>query len=63
MLQNARVTAFIVFELLKENQQGGAKLYPAQIGVKSLESHSWRWKSKLHTEPLHVDRNRDNDID
>ena len=34
MLQNARVTAFIVAELLRENQQGG-KITPSQIRVKS----------------------------
>ena len=40
MLQNAKVTAFTVFELLKENQQGergagggGVKLLPYQIRV------------------------------
>ena len=26
MLQNARVTAFTAFELLRENQQGGCKI-------------------------------------
>ena len=34
MLQNARVTAFPFFELLRENQQGEAKLPPIQIRVK-----------------------------
>ena len=34
MLQNARVTAFIVAELLRENQQRG-KFTPSQIRVKS----------------------------
>ena len=28
MLQNARVTGFMVFELLRENQQGGIKITP-----------------------------------
>ena len=28
MLQNSRVTAFIVFELLRENQLGGGKITP-----------------------------------
>ena len=30
---------------------------------KSLGRHSWRCKAKLHTYPLQVDRNHDNDID
>ena len=34
MLQNARITAFTVSELLRENQQGG-KITPAQVRVKS----------------------------
>ena len=35
MLQNARVTAFTVFELLRENQLGGGKITPpTQISVK-----------------------------
>ena len=34
MLQNARVTAFAVFELLRENQLGGGKITPStQINV------------------------------
>ena len=33
MLQNDMVTAFAVSELLRENQQGGVKLPPAQIRV------------------------------
>ena len=36
MLQNARVTAFTVSELLRENQQGGLKLPPTQIRVKEV---------------------------
>ena len=35
MLQNAKVTAFIVSELLKVNQQGGeGKITPTQMRVK-----------------------------
>ena len=35
MLQNARVTAFTVFELLRENQLGEGKItQPTQISVK-----------------------------
>ena len=45
MLQNARVTAFTVFELLRENQQGGGEgvgegeagkitLPPSRLGLK-----------------------------
>ena len=35
MLQDDRVTAFTVFELLKENQLGGGKITsPTQISVK-----------------------------
>ena len=39
MLQNAKVTAFTVFELLRENQQGeGVKLPPpTQIRVKQIK--------------------------
>ena len=33
MLHNARVTVFIIFELLRENQQAGVKLPPTQIRV------------------------------
>ena len=41
MLQNARVTAFTVSELLRENQQGGVKLLsPTQIRVNNdFEKH------------------------
>ena len=37
MLQNARVTAFIISELLRENQQGGrgVKLPPPRLELKS----------------------------
>ena len=35
MLQNARVTAFTVSELLRENQQGGKITAPTRIRVKS----------------------------
>ena len=28
-----------------------------------LQRHFWRCKAKLHTEPLQVDHNHDNDID
>ena len=28
MLQNAKVTAFTIFELLRENQLGGGKIIP-----------------------------------
>ena len=35
MLQNARVTAFMVSELLRENQQeGGVKLTPPRLELK-----------------------------
>ena len=40
MLENARVTAFTVFELLRENQQGVGKItlhLPTQIRVKEVE--------------------------
>ena len=39
MLQNARVTAFTVYELLRENQQEGGlpTFHPTQIRVKLLE--------------------------
>ena len=33
MLQNARVTAFNISELIRENQQGRKKLHPTQIRV------------------------------
>ena len=37
MLQSARVTAFTVFELLKEKQEGGGKFTsPTQIRVKQV---------------------------
>ena len=42
MLQNARITAFTVFELLKENQQGkgGVKLLPPiQIRIINIFDH------------------------
>ena len=45
MLQNARITAFTVFELLKENQQGegGVKLLPPiQIRIINIFDHFWR---------------------
>ena len=41
MLQNARVTAFIVFELLREIQlcgAGGVKLPPPRLGLKRIFS-------------------------
>ena len=38
MLQNARVTAFAVFELLRENQLGGKITQPTKIRVKLLYS-------------------------
>ena len=34
MLQNAKVTAFTVSELLKENQQGGINYPPPRLGLK-----------------------------
>ena len=34
MLQNVRVTAFIVSELLRENQQGGLKLSPTTTQIR-----------------------------
>ena len=40
MLENARVTAFTVFELLRENQQGVRKItlhLPTQIRAKEVE--------------------------
>ena len=37
MLQNSSVTAFTVFELLRENQLGWVKLPPTQIRVKKLK--------------------------
>ena len=41
MLQNARVTAFMVSELLRENQQeGGGKITPTQIRVKAWNNRS-----------------------
>ena len=41
MLQNARVTAFTVSELLRKNQQGGrgGELPPIQIRFKTLKKH------------------------
>ena len=48
MLQNARITAFTVFELLKENQQGdgeGGKCTtctPTQIRVKGFKVLTFR---------------------
>ena len=36
MLQNARVSAFTVSELLREDQQWGIKLSPTQIRIKEL---------------------------
>ena len=52
MLQNARVTAFTVFDLLRENQQEGAKLplppLPTQIRVKLLNA-------KLPNQPFQQD--------
>ena len=42
MLQSSRVTAFVVFELLKENQLGrGVKFppFPTQISVKTTRIH------------------------
>ena len=43
MLQNARVTAFTVSELLREREQregwgGGGKITPTQIRVKTQEN-------------------------
>ena len=38
MLQNARVTAFTLFELLRENQQGSKTTHPTKIRVKWLYS-------------------------
>ena len=35
MLKIARVTAFTVLELLRENQEGGAKLPPPRLGLRS----------------------------
>ena len=47
MLQNARVVAFTVSELLKENQQGGKiNLPPTQIRVKGLRKTFWRTTTK-----------------
>ena len=43
MSQNARVTAFMVSELLRENQQeggGGGKITPTQIRVKAWNNRS-----------------------
>ena len=38
MLQNARVAAFTISELFRENQQeGGVKLPPTQIRVKTID--------------------------
>ena len=34
MLQNARVTAFTISELLRENQQGRVKITPPRLGVR-----------------------------
>ena len=58
MLQNSRVTAFTVFELLRENQlgRGGVKLPPTQIRVKLDE---WKpgfdllWSTKLY-QPISI---------
>ena len=39
MLQNARVTAFTVSELLRKSQQGRVKLPPPRLGLKRERDH------------------------
>ena len=47
MLQNARVTAFVISELCGENQQGGGgKITPFPQRVKNLRS--WIFGRKSH---------------
>ena len=49
MLQNARVAAFIVSELLREREQGGVgKITPTQIRVKTQEN-SWYKKFTVYS--------------
>ena len=43
MLQNARVTAFTVSELLRENQQGGLKLPPTRLGLRKYLKTGRTW--------------------
>ena len=46
MLRNAKVTAFTVFELLKENQQGGTTLW---VGVNgNSQSNGDNLMSNIH---------------
>ena len=47
MLQNARVTAFTVSELLSENQQGGEKsiLFASKRKVKSVRKLNVKYKN------------------
>ena len=42
MLQNARVTAFNVSELLKENQQGGGSKIPPPPPRLGLKAHKYQ---------------------
>ena len=50
MLQNARFTAFTIFELLRENQRGGGgenyPLPPPMLGLKEIH-YFFKW-------PLHI---------
>ena len=57
MLKNARVTAFTVFELLRENQQRDKVTPPSnpnQIRVKSI-AILILWMRKLRVRPLCTD--------
>ena len=50
MLLNVRVTAFTVFELLKESQWGGAKITPfPQYRVKDFFNKCKQTRKKLQT--------------
>ena len=57
MLQNSRVTAFFVFELLRENQLGGYNYppppHPLRLGLRKLACFNLTSQSfKVHLAPL-----------
>ena len=58
MLENARVTVFTVFELLRENQQGG-KVTPTKIRVKKKKMKSSRNHMKMKISVLFVKKIED----